>query len=340
MDFSKLKKRRNDFTSLVKKVQDSKPGARKREQDERFWMPTTNKEGKAEAIIRFLPEVDGEDQPFVKTMRHAFELENGRWVIEKCLRSISNDGCPLCAHAREFWDEDEKSESRAIFNSRKAQTKYVSNILVIKDANNPENEGKVFLYAYGAQIFKMIESAMAPEFETQEPFNPFCFWEGANFILRVGRKSKWPTYESSQFEKPSELFDGAEDKLKKVWAQCHGLQEFIDPKGYKTADELEDILEKAMTGKKRDSTKTAEHDDEDAPRVKPSNPSSRLKEQMPKTKTSLPMDDEDEAPWEKKEAAPAKKAEKPAKAAKAALPEDDDEDAILKRFQNLRDDDD
>jgi hypothetical protein len=341
VDFSKLKKRRTDFSSLVKKVQDSKPGARKREQDERFWMPTTDKAGKAEAIIRFLPEADGEDQPFVKTMRHAFELENGRWVIEKCLRSIDNDGCPLCSHAREFWDEDENSEKRKTFNQRKAQTKYISNILVISDPNNPENEGKVFLYAYGAQIYKMIESAMVPEFETQTAFNPFCMWEGADFNLRVSRKSKWPTYEHSEFRPQSELYGGDEEKLKRVWAKCYPLQEFVDPKGYKTATELEDILEKALTGKKRTSTKTAESDTEDAPRVKPSNPSSRLKDQMRKTETSPVMDEDEEedAPWENKEAT-VKKTDKPAKAAKAALPEDDDEDAILKRFQNLRDDDD
>jgi len=98
---------------------------------------------------------------------------------------------------------------------------------------------------------------MKPEFADEDPIIPFDFWQGANFRLRQRKVAGYPNYDKSEFDSPSALFDGDEEKLKAVWEQQHALSEFVDPANYKSYDELKTRLETVLGGTQ--PTTTAEN---------------------------------------------------------------------------------
>lgn len=236
MSFEDLKKsRKSMFDKLVteaEKVNTNSGGGK----DDRYWTPTVDKSGNGYAVIRFLPSKNGEELPWAKYYDHGFKGPTGRWYIEKSLSSIGKDD-PLGELNSYLWNtgnEEDKETAR----SRKRRLHYVSNVIVISDPGAPENEGKVFLYKYGKKIFTKITDVMQPEFEDETPINPFDFWEGANFKLKIRQVEGYRNYDKSEFASPSELFDGDEDKLKVVYESLNDLSEFSDPKNYKTYEEL------------------------------------------------------------------------------------------------------
>lgn len=117
---------------------------------------------------------------------------------------------------------------------------------MIKDTGAPENEGKVMLYSFGKKIFDKLNDLMNPEFEDETPVNPFDFWEGANFKLKIRQVEGYANYDRSEFEEPEALFDGDEDKLKEVYDQLHSLEELIAPDQFKSYQELEAKMHKVL----------------------------------------------------------------------------------------------
>ena len=69
------------------------------------------------------------------------------------------------------------------------------NIYVVSDPSNPENEGKVFLYGYGAKIFEKIMDSMQPKFQDESPVNPFDMWKGANFKMKIANVAGYRNYD-------------------------------------------------------------------------------------------------------------------------------------------------
>ena len=116
--------------------------------------------------------------------------------------------------------------------------KYFSNVLVVKDPANPSNEGKVFLYQYGAKIFEKLQNAMQPEFEDETPVNPFDLWEGANFKLKIRNVGGFRNYDMYEFESSSPV-EGDDDKLEEIWNSQYSLVEFLDPKNFKNYEVLQ-----------------------------------------------------------------------------------------------------
>lgn len=234
--------------------------------DNRFWKMKVDKAGNGQAVIRFLPAPDGEDLPYVKYFSHFVQGPSGLYYSENCPTTISKD-CPVCEANRELWNSGfDTDKDKARKNKRKIN--YVSNILVLRDPNNPENEGKHFLFSYGVKIYDMLMNQMNPEFDDEEPVIPFDFWEGANFKLRAKNVGGYRNYDSSSFDKVTELYDGDEDKLKAVYESLHSLEEFVDPAKYKSTDELSSRWSKVM-GSELVSSKTLEEMvEEDAPVMK------------------------------------------------------------------------
>jgi hypothetical protein len=233
---------------------------------EKYWTPTRDSAGNGYAIIRFLPAPDGEDMPFVKMYDHGFQGPGG-WYIENSLTTINKDD-PVSKYNSQLWNTNNEKD-REIARKQKRRLKYHSNILVMKDPSNPENEGKIFLYAYGKKIFDKLNDLMNPQFEDEARVNPFDFWEGANFRLKIRMYEGYPNYDKSEFETPSALFDGDDAKLEEVYNQLHSLQELHDPKNFKSYEELEAKFFRVIgisgsTNTERSSGKTAEDDmDED-----------------------------------------------------------------------------
>jgi hypothetical protein len=212
--------------------------------DDRFWKPTRDKAGNGYAVIRFLPQREGEDLPWVRYWDHGFKGPTGLWYIENSLTSI-NQPDPVSEHNSVLWNSG-RDEDKALAREQKRRLHYVSNVLVISDPDNPQNEGKVFLYKFGKKIFDKIMDVMQPQFADETPVNPYDFWEGADFKLKIRKVEGWVNYDKSEFSAPSALFDGDEGRLNEVYGQLYALQDFLDPKNYKTYDELKAKLNRVL----------------------------------------------------------------------------------------------
>lgn len=242
MSFAKLKnKSKNNFASLKGKIENEKSG--KKFGDDRIWSPTVDKAKNGFAVIRFLPEPEGDDMPYVKLYNHGFQV-GSRWLIENCPTTIGKD-CPICSNNNEMWNTGIQSQQN-IVRQRKRRVSYFSNILVLSDKAAPENEGKVFLFRYGAKIFQKILEAIEPQFEDENAFNPFDFWEGADFKLKIRDVEGYRNYDKSEFASPSPLMGGDDAELEKLWKQEYSLAELIAPDKFKSYDDLQSKLHSVL----------------------------------------------------------------------------------------------
>jgi len=118
---------------------------------------------------------------------------------------------------------------------------------VVSDPKHPENEGKTFLFKFGKKIFDKITEAMQPAFEDENPINPFDFWKGANFKLKIRKVDGYWNYDKSEFEGVSQIKESDED-IKTLWSSQHPLKPFLAPDNFKTYDELKEKLNRTITG--------------------------------------------------------------------------------------------
>jgi len=246
MSFSSLKKSKS--SSIDKLLAAAETAGGKTEQksygDDRFWKPTRDKSGNGYAVIRFLPAPEGEDLPWVKYWDHGFQGPTGLWYIENSLTSIGQDD-PVSEMNSQLWNSG-RDEDKAVARDRKRRLHYVSNIYVVSDPANPENEGRVFLYKFGKKIFDKIMDVMQPEFADEDPVNPYDFWEGADFKLKIRKVEGWVNYDKSEFSNPSPLLGGDDDDLEVIYNKLYSLKDFVDPKNYKTYDELKAKLNRVL----------------------------------------------------------------------------------------------
>lgn len=235
MSFDTLRK--NSTAAIDKLVSAAeKIGEKKSYVDDSFWTPTIDKNGNGLAVIRFLPAREGEDLPWVQYWDHGFQGPTGRWYIENSLTTLGQND-PVSESNTVLWNtglEDDKELAR----KRKRRLHYVSNILVVSDKDNPENEGKQFKYKYGKKIFDKLMDAMQPQFADEEPINPFDFWTGADFKLKIRNVEGYRNYDKSEFSDKSELFGGDDKKLKAVYENLYSLAEIVAPSNFKSYAEL------------------------------------------------------------------------------------------------------
>ena len=245
MSLSAMKKSNSLDKLLGAAEQENKPLEKKSYVDERIWKPVMDKTGNGFAIIRFLPAPKNEELPWVKLWNHAFQGPTGQWYIENSLTTISQND-PVSELNTKFWNSGVESD-KEIARKQKRKLQYYSNIYVVKDSANPENEGKVFLYRYGKKIFDKVMETMQPAFEDESPVNPFDFWEGANFKLKLRKVDGYWNYDKSEFETPSAL---AEDdaELEAIWEKQYSLSEFTAPTNFKSYDELQTRLNTVLSG--------------------------------------------------------------------------------------------
>jgi hypothetical protein len=227
--------------------------------DERFWSLTVDKSQNGYAVIRFLPAPDGEDLPFVKLYSHAFQGTGG-WLIDSCITTL-NQKCPVCEHNSGLWNSGIDS-NKEIARKQKRKLTYISNIYVVKDPANPENEGGVFLYKFGKKIFDKLTAAMQPEFEDEESIDPFDFWKGANFKLKAKNVAGYRNYDSSEFAVPGPLLDD-DDALEALWKKQNSLAELVAPSQFKSYEELKTRLDSVLgtKGSRRTDEEVSDEDD-------------------------------------------------------------------------------
>tara|TARA_R100000479_G_scaffold131770_1_gene69574 strand:- start:172 stop:1074 length:903 start_codon:yes stop_codon:yes gene_type:complete len=245
MSFENLKRNRDQISKLVQAAEAvGGSGESKYQPDERIWKPTVDKAGNGYAVIRFLPASEGAELPWVRYWDHGFKGPTGLWYIENSLTSIGQPD-PVGELNSRLWNsgiESDKDKAR----TQKRRLHYVTNILVLQDPSNPQNEGKVFLYQFGKKIFDKIMDVMQPSFADETPVNPFDFWDGADFKLKIRNVEGYRNYDKSEFSSASALYESDESKLEAVYNQLHNLSEYTDPKNYKSYDELKAKLMRVL----------------------------------------------------------------------------------------------
>ena len=260
MSFADLKKQSKlgSLTAkLVKEVE--KMNTSSGSSDDRIWKLDVDKSGNGYAVIRFLPAPNGEDLPFVKLYSHAFQGSGG-WYIENSLTTLGQKD-PVSELNSELWNNGTDA-GKELARKQKRKLTYVSNIYVVKDPANPDNEGKVFLYKYGKKIFDKLTAAMQPEFEDEEAIDPFDFWQGANFKLKAKNVAGYRNYDSSEFAAPGALLDD-DDAMEAIWKKQYSLAELTAADQFKSYDELKKRLNYVLgsKGSRRVDEEVAEEED-------------------------------------------------------------------------------
>ena len=244
MSFENLKRNRDQISKLVQAAESVGGGETKSYVDDRIWKPTVDKAGNGYAVLRFLPAAEGQELPWVRYWDHGFKGPTGLWYIENSLTSIGQTD-PVGELNSRLWNsgiESDKERAR----TQKRRLHYVTNVLVVQDPSAPQNEGKVFIYKFGKKIFDKIMDQMQPSFQDEKAVNPFDFWEGADFKLKIRQVEGYRNYDKSEFASPTALYESDDTKLEGVYNQLYDLGEFTDPKNYKTYDELKAKLARVL----------------------------------------------------------------------------------------------
>ena len=286
MSFQNLKRNKDLISKLVNEAEKVGGGGDNKNKygDDRVWKPTVDKVGNGYAEFRFLPAPEGEDLPWVRYWDHGFKGPTGQWYIEKSLTSIGQQD-PVGELNSTLWnsghDEDKETARR-----QKRRLHYVSNIYIVSDPGNPDNNGKVFLYQYGKKIFDKIMDVMQPSFQDETPMNPFDFWEGGNFKLKIRQVEGYRKYDKSEFASASVLYED-ESKLETIYNMMHPIGEWADPANYKSYDELKKKLDTILA---RTSTPTMAQQSQ----LGEETAAAPMKELQPVTAAEMPAADEDD----------------------------------------------
>ena len=240
MSFKDLKKNSSSGSlteKLLKAVENLSSEGNSTDSDEGYWKLKVDKAQNGYAVIRFLPAPD-DQTPFVRLWRHAFQhVDKGPWYIENCLTTLSGTNDPVCDYNKDLYAENTK-ESKALASKQKRKLSYISNIYVVKDPGNPENEGKVFLFKYGKMIYEQVKAAAQPQFEDEVAFNPFDMWKGADFKLKARNKDGYRNYDLSSFSEPAPLLNGEDEALEAVYDNLYDISKLVAEDQFKPYDVL------------------------------------------------------------------------------------------------------
>ena len=295
MSLSSLKNKSSSLDKLKKAVEQSSAGTGgSKNVDDRFWQPEVDAAGNGYAVIRFLdtPAVDGEDGlPWVQIWSHGFQGPGG-WYIENSLTTLGKTD-PVSEYNTVLWNSGIEA-NKEIARKQKRKLTYIANVLVVSDAKRPQNEGKVFLFKFGKKIFDKIKEQLEPQFADETPMNPFDFWKGANFKVKIRNVEGYRNYDKSEFEAPSALFNGDDAKIEQVWKSAYSLKDFLKAENFKTYDELKAKLDKVLgAGGVSGATAKRVDDEEAAAPVIRSAPAKKV------TAEEVSVDDDDMAFFEK-----------------------------------------
>jgi hypothetical protein len=296
INIESLRKMRNanfdSITAELEKIVNPQKSSYNNDEDEgKYFKLVPDKVGNASAVIRFLPKKDGDQLPWITQYSYGWKNDdNNKWYIQKCLSTLGEkDPC------NEYTYELRKTgreEDKTLAQKRGRRTNYYSNILVINDPVNPDNNGKVFLFRYGKKIFEKVTAAAKPVFEDDKPVNVFDLWEGSNFRISMQQVSGFPNYDKSSFASPTALYDGDEEKLLEVVNTQYQLSEINDIKNFKSYEELSRILQGVLNNGSTGPTAAEQTTTYTPPPVKQESKSNYTTSSTPTT-SSTSSDDED-----------------------------------------------
>jgi hypothetical protein len=252
MAFNDLKKKNiANLTAEIEKISDRNKSFSN--DNDKLWRPQLDKSSNGYAVLRFLPAPEGEDLPWQRVFDHGFKGPSGKWYIENSLTTLGQKD-PLGEVNSALWNSGVESD-KEIARKQKRRLNYYSNVYIESDPQNPENEGKVFLFRYGKKIFDKLSEAMQPEFDDETPLNPFDLWKGASFKLKIRQVEGYWNYDKSSFSEPSQFKD-SDDEMESIWKQTHSLSELVAPDKFKSYDELSKKLDDVLGRVSRPNTPT------------------------------------------------------------------------------------
>ena len=238
---SKFKKDWGDVMKKVKEGTKSSVGFK----DERFYKIDLGDTGSADVTIRFLPSKDT-DTPWVPNTNHSPRGLNG-WATLPCPKVIGKK-CPICDWVWANYDKTQSKDYNKKFLKNLPSPRYYMNILIIKDARHPENEGKVFLYDMSKQIFEKFDEFHA-EYALNHNKEETYIWDwsqGHDFRLKAkeksfendrGEKVTAPNYETAYFVDDQSPV-GTEEYMEKIYEQMYDLSPFVDPSRFGDAESM------------------------------------------------------------------------------------------------------
>ena len=289
MDFETLKTSSSNFDKLTKALEQNlnpeDQSNKNKYQDDRLWKIEMDKTGNGYAVIRFLPASNGEDMPWQRVWSHAFQ-DKGGWYIENSLTTLGQKD-PVSEENTRLWNTGVDSD-KEIARKRKRKLSYYANILVVSDPKHPENDGQVKLFKFGKKIFDKITEAMQPAFEDENPINPFDFWKGANFKLKLRKVDGYWNYDKSEFEGVSQIKE-SDDDIKAIWEKQYPLKPFVAPDNFKSYDELKSKLHRVISG----TTRAETVESADLPPSQPTAPVKSAEVAQPKS-SDMKIDDSDD----------------------------------------------
>lgn len=224
----------------------------KRSEDARFWKPNINNEKKLyQALVRVLPRDKQGKLPFSVRQDMHYIKENGVFLTAKCRKTLGDkEFCPICDANWKMYKTNQKDlMERAM--SRKNQTTYIANFLIMNDLNRPEFNGQVKLWEHRKWMNDFIMAPMTTGIEGVLPedapfgavapverFVPYNPNTGRNLRVKmeVNPKNDIPTYENSTWDKVSSAFANNIETYEYIMAQVLDLNEFIED--VPTIDEL------------------------------------------------------------------------------------------------------
>lgn len=209
-----------------------------------FYQPSADKgrDGVYKALVRFLPNVHNPAQS--KIMKYYVWLED----------PTTNEGfsvdCPSTVGKKSilkdmYWklkkSESVKDQELADSHFSRVES-HIALVQILKDPNQPELEGKIMVYKFGAKINQKIEAQLKPEFG--DPVNPFDLFEGKVFALHIVKKMKWNNYDQCGFvgDKTPLVLDGqpikrTKEDMEKVTAWLKENSTDISKYAYKDWDD-------------------------------------------------------------------------------------------------------
>lgn len=238
---SKLSEYTAKMTKLTEKLTKLSEVPGQKQDNANFWYPAVDKSGNGSAVIRFLPPRLDEDEAIVRRWTHAFKGPTGLWYIENSRTSLGERD-PVSEMNSILWNSGDQETAR----NRKRNLEFFANVYIIKDRENPQNEGKVFIFKFGKKIFDKIQAVMTPEFDDDPSVNPFDLLHGANFKLKIRTKDGYRNYDDSQFDPPSKFLNGDEDTIEAVLDNLHPLNQFVRADQFKSYDELKIRLNQVL----------------------------------------------------------------------------------------------
>ena len=208
--------------------------------DERFYKLSKDKDGNGAALIRFLP--DSEKRMIVQMNKiNTTVVKNGKKrFVDKFSPATIGLPCPFQEEWQRLWNVGDKEGAKLFSRS----LRYITNIKILKDPANPENEGKIFLYDMSGKMNSKLEKALSPSQSDldlgktrKELFNPI---KGNSFrlVCQMGSNNQINYDPSEVVADVTSIYNSVEEALKDINENTYKLSDLLKPESFDSYEEL------------------------------------------------------------------------------------------------------